>query len=307
VFSYNGAGRNSLGVDALPPLTMMMAIKPGELVQPTGQLPVGWPILLLPAMDGTQLLRRIQQNAEVSSGQSPDAIMKLGTGERIYVNRYTCPNDSDSHQIPGGLSYVVNVGFMPRSLYHDDPQGRHRLGGLSWDDNDQTDEAADVPVSAATGVIWRPSEDFAPTMDYIGTGDGTTNSLLLTENLQAGNWWDTEATQLGFGLPVADVNGRVPFGKGTFFESVKKPLNTGFVGSTLTTAQPLDWKIDSDRKAATGTRPRPGSNHGGSVNAIFCDGSATVINANIDPHVYVKLLTSHGVSHGESVLTGQNY
>ncbi len=264
------------------------------------KLIAGWPIQILPALDGSKLMKDIKSNAVVETSQ-------IGEAERIYFKGFTCPQDEDSHMKPGGLSYVVNAGFMARGLYHGDPDGLHRLGQLSWDGNDVVGEEADIEVAAATGVFWRKSDVFQPSLDYVGTGDGTTNTLMLSENLQAGNWWDTDTARLSFGIPVETINGRVPFGKGTLFESVERPLNTTFTGDTIAPAQPQEWRINSDLKAATGTRPRPSSNHPGGVNFIFCDGSGKYLSNQIDPHLYAKLLTPNGVKYGEGELPQSAY
>lgn len=178
---------------------------------------------------------------------------------------------------------------------------------MSWDGNDVAGETADIEVAAATGVFWRKSEAFQPSLDYVGTGDGTTQTIMLSENLQAGKWWDTDTTRLAFSLPIDTVVDRVPFGRGTFFESVERPLNTQFDGGTLSTVSPLGWRINSELKAATGTRPRPSSNHERGVNIIMCDGSGRFLNDRIDPHVYVKLLTPNGVKYGEEELKQSSY
>ena len=286
----------------LPWLVDNYVVKRGDAKTPAGTLTMGWPVLILPAMDSSKLVKAIKSNAVVVSGKGADAVLRIGEAERVYFRGYTCPQDTDSHMQPGGLSYVVNAGFMARSLYHGDSDGRHRVDQLSWDGNDVIGEAADIEVAAATGVFWRKSDVFQSSLDYVGTGDGTTNTLMLSENLQAGNWWDTDTTRLAFGIPVETVNGRVPFGQGTFFESVERPLNTQFEGGTLSSVSPLGWRINSELQAATGTRPRPSSNHERGVNVIMCDGSGRFLNAQMSPQIYAKLLTPNGVNYGEGEL-----
>ena len=287
----------------LPSLAGDMSFKNRD--SKSGTLSVGWPIQIMPAMDGSTVVKTIKGNAVAVSEKTSEATFRMSDGERVYFRGFTCHADPDSHQKPGGLSYVVNAGFLSRSLYHGDPDGLHRLGQLSWDGNDVADEETDKEVAAASGVFWRESQGVQSSLDYVGAGDGTTNTLLLSENLQAGSWWDTDTTHLAFGLPVSTVRGRVPFGRGTFFESAEHPLNTQFEGGTLSTATPQDWLINSDLKAAIGTRPRPSSNHEGGVNVIFCDGSGKFLSNGIDPHIYAKLLTPNGVKYGEGDVPSQ--
>jgi prepilin-type processing-associated H-X9-DG protein len=108
-------------------------------------------------------------------------------------------------------------------------------------------------------------------------------------------------------LPVNAPNGQVPFGTGTFFESVERPLNAEFKGGTLGTAGLHEWRVNRDLKAAEGTRPRPSSNHKGGVNVIMCDGSGRFLSESIDPQVYVKLLTTNGTAYGEGKLAENSF
>lgn len=283
----------------LPPLTSEMTVKndSGE-----GTLAMTWTMSLLPMLDSSKLLQNIRRNALDQVDQRTGASMTMAEVDKIWLEFFTCPDNPTANEKPGKLSFVINAGFMPRDLYHGDPRGLHRLGILSWNGNETPDELEDVRVGAATGVTWRQNDDFQPSMDHISTGDGTSTTLLLTENLQAGYWYDTDTARIGFGLPIDAKNGQVPFGAGTFFESGNKPLNTEFPGGTLATAKPRDWQINTDRSAAVGTRARPSSNHPGEVTAIMCDGSGRYLSDGIDPHVYVKLLTSNGVKYGEGEL-----
>ena len=113
----------------LPPLVDSLAIKPDKDAPQRGTLTSGWPVLILPMMDNAALMRNIKQSAVTESGEAPDAVLRIGEAERVYFKGYTCPADADSHKQSGGLSYVVNAGFLSRSLYHGDPDGLHEPGG----------------------------------------------------------------------------------------------------------------------------------------------------------------------------------
>ena len=130
---------------------------------------------------------------------------------------------------------------------------------------------------------------------------------MVTENLQAGDWYDTDTARISFGFPVKADGLRVPFGRGAIFESVDRSLNTEFPGGTLTEASPQDWRINCDLKAVVGTRPRPSSNHSGGVNVIMASGAGRFLSDKIDPRVYVKLMTSRGGEYGEGELSPQDF
>lgn len=276
-----------------------------EIVNAEGQagtLNVPWTIQVLPMIDAAAVLRDIQKNAVRNSGNSTSGTMRISDAGKVWLDVFACVDDPDSFRQPGGLSYVINAGFIPRELYHGDPDGRHGVGLLSWDGNTNPDEEHDLRVSAATGVVWRAHKSFRSTSDDVGAGDGISSTLLLSENLQAGPWYEIDTAKIAFGLPVEAIDSQIPFGEGACFESAAQPLNTDFTGGTLTTATPQDWRMNTDLQARPGTRPRPSSNHKGGVNAVFCDGSGRFLSDSIDPQVYVKLLTSNGINYGESPL-----
>lgn len=295
----------SIAGGLVPPLTSEM--KPLKESGEEGMLVASYPIVLLPALDSTYLLKKIKRNAVPKTDQPDVATMTLADSEKIWLPFFTCPDDANAFRKPGRMSYVINTGFIRSDFYHGDPRGLHRLGQISWNENETLDEDVDVDVSAATGVTWRHHERIQPSLDYIATGDGASSTILLTENLQAGHWYDTDTATIAFGLPVDTRNGQVAFGPGMVFESVERPLNTEFKGGNLLADSTQRWQINVDRNAERGTRPRPSSNHKGGVNAMFCDGSGRYLSDNIDPHVYVRLLTSNGITHGEPVLKERSY
>lgn len=289
----------------LPRLTTTTTISNESSIKGTMLMP--WPVTLLPALDATAVLKQIKLDAVAPNGEGPNAVLQIADAEKLWLPVFTCPQDLGSYRQRGGLSFVLNIGIMPENLFHGDPNGLHRLGGLSWNGNDVSDELEDIQICAATGVIWRPNDNFYPSLDYISEGDGTSTTLLVTENLQAGHWYDTDTTLIGFGLPVRTSNEMVSFGMGSLFESAERPLNTEFEGGSLGASQPQEWQINRDLNAAKGTRPRPSSNHQGGVNVIMCDGSGRFLSDSIDPHVYVKLLTTNGVKYGEGKLNQNSF
>lgn len=282
----------------LPPLSNSQTFKntSGE----EGKFIANWATLLLPALDNSALLKQIRLNAIIESGQA-----RLGDEKQMAIDVFSCPQDPNAFKRPGRLSFVFNSGFISQDVYHGDPGRAHIPGSLAW--VGLPGEAGAIAVHAATGAVWHQSDGFESSLDYISQGDGTSVTLLLTENLQAGNWYDSDTASISFGFPVPNSKGKVPLGAGRIFESEEKPLNTEFDNGTLTTASGQDWRINADLKAKVGTLPRPSSNHVGGVNVIMCDGAGRFLNENIDPHVYLKLLTSNGVMYGEGELKQSDY
>lgn len=280
--------------DKLPSLSSSQTVK--NAAGEEGEFIASWAILLLPALDNSVLLKRIRANTTIETGRA----RIRGDEQQISLEVLTCPLDPAAYKKPGRMNFVFNTGFIGQENYRGDPSRKHIPGSLAWSGLPGGAEA--IAVHAATGVVWHESEGFESSLEYISTSDGMSTTLLLTENLQAGYWYETDTASIGFGFPVANSKGKVPLGAGQLFDSEQKPLNTEFNGGALATDKSDRWKINSDLKAKLGKLPRPSSNHQGGVNAIMCDGAGRFLNENIDPHVYLKLLTSNGATYGEGKL-----
>lgn len=334
----------------LPPLASTMEISNAA---GTGQLAVGWPIAILPALENAALLRNIKNDAAINGG-----VATMSSAENVWLQVYTCPDDSDSHRRAGGLSYVVNAGFISAEVWGapESPTFFHQPYLINWKGSTtppyrSTDgtaatgspSEADLQVALATGVFWKSIPGQTPTyrtsVDYVAVGDGTSTTLMVTENLNAGPWFGTGVNSLGFGIrvPVDTTTGspRVgvssPCGEFTTASS----LNSDFPCSTFVASsggslinQTVNFTVaippapppasstpanaggcDDDgggggggTTTTTSTGPRPSSLHPGGVNAIMVDGSGRFLSESIDAFVYARLITSNGVTFGEKAL-----
>jgi len=290
--------------------------------------PVGWPISILPALDQAALYRSIKNNAGLNGAGTG---LQLANADQIWMKVFTCPDDINHNTIPGGLSYTVNAGFIPNTLWglESSGAGLHSLYDLDWNANGiysisysllaapATGQhvAADAHIQAASGVFWRPDffNAYTSTMDYISTGDGTGNTLMLAENLNATQWWGVLTDGIAFGMYVPTSSGAP---SSPFVAGIPPIMNTGTqIGSTAVTSPSLQtlgsypFMINNNNfpagvSAGTGV-PRPSSQHVGGVNVVMCDGSSRFLNENMSMDVYCKLITSNGSSYGESTV-GQN-
>ena len=160
-----------------------------------------------------------------------------GHPESPRIREFVCPSDSSRTDPPSSpwLSYVVNCG----------------LPG----DKDDT---------PATGVFHNHNVDGKPvtvSVDYISQHDGTTNTLLLSENLQAGLWTDTDEADVGM------VWWREP-------------------GE----CSPINRCKDVGPRTHDIQYARPSSVHGGIVVVSFCDGHQQQLRDDIDYKVYQQLM-----------------
>ena len=338
-FSSNTGGQ-------LPYLTSDIAI---SNVNGTGVLSgVGWPLALLPALDATALLKNIKTNA-IASSLAGD--FTIAPSEQIWVPTLTCPDDRDSDHTSGGLSFVVNSGFIASSIWGNTAINSHNTtiapGGetttavhqpyfIDWDaaGNYSTNgtsaaivstsntgfDPVDQSVEVSTGVFFRAtgagSNSFQPSLDYISTGDGTTTTLMVTENLNAGPWYATQFPATASGLLGTGVN-YLGFGECIPVTAANQPVPGLFTGAPYYLQQALATysqdlysfsAINSNLGTATvGSAPRPSSQHSGGVNVIMCDGSGRYIAEGIDRGVYGKLITSNGVNYGEQTLDSRGF
>lgn len=266
-----------------------------------GQLAVGWPTAILPALDMTALLKNIKNNApaNVTSGAIP------GVAEQIWIQAFTCPDDTDSHRQPGGLSYVVNVGDVHDGLWGTGAEaagtGVHSPASVSWNLDATVGDASDQAAAVATGVFWRNTgTGFQQSLDYISTGDGATTTIMFSENLNAGNWWNVTADQIGFGMKLTTSSNKPTSSQYNVAAQSTVLQQT----STFGTAVTEPW---INRPKTLTWAPRPSSQHIGGVNVFMCDGSGRFISENVDKLVYGKLLTTNGVSYGEATLNQSGY
>ena len=165
-------------------------------------------------------------------------------------------------------------------------------GGLDGDRS----TTADIPIKFASGVFWRPSES-RMSLDFISLGDGLTQTLMLSENLQAGAWSDQDTGSLGFGVDMQGV-----FKSGS--TSLRLPAGFELKNSVTGT----DSRIWSNLTAAKGQAWRPSSNHpSGAVNVIFCDGSGKSLTPQMDASVYSRLLTPAGQRYDQRAVDGSSF
>lgn len=332
----------------LPPLTRRMST---TSLGGQGNMTIGWPIQILPLLDNTALLKNIQKNASISSG-----VATLAESENVWLPAFTCPDDGNSFRQPGGLSYVVNSGFISDEVWgvQESTSFFHQPYLINWKaatippnrDTRSTDgttltgapSVVDMKVALSTGVFWRivGGDGYKPSVDYVTIGDGTTTTLMLTENLDAGMWSSTSVSEIGFGI-------RIPLDPTSFYPAsgaispncgeFPKPLslNTEFPCSTYQTLSGQASAINAPASASasstsssstthvcgssgttttlatTSSTPRPSSQHSGGVNVIMVDGSGRFLNQSVDANVYARLVTSNGVVYDELSLNQLSY
>ncbi|MEI8379866.1 MAG: DUF1559 domain-containing protein [Planctomycetota bacterium] len=257
-----------------------------------GVMTVPWTILLLPALDNSALLKNIRNDAVVAAGL---ATVNTAAGfENVAIEVFTCPDHVSAYKKAGGLSFVVNAGHMPSAGWGS--ATNNTPASIDWFSSPSPGDATDIAIGQATGVIW--PQGYTSSLEYVSTGDGTSTTLLLTENLQAGNWYGYYTQGLGFGIQMP----------ATITSAYGNAGGTGSNQLAITAAASPDaWFINRNLSAGQNTAPRPSSQHAGGVNVIMCDGAGKFLNESMDKTVFTKLTTSNGVAYGEQALDQSTY
>ena len=269
---------------------------------PGTDLQVCWAVTLMPLLDHASALDHVARQPVADQAEALSRAL-----DDIY-KVYTCPDDPNHFGQRGGLSYAANIGYgnfrvspgptpaieMAGGGLNAD--GLHAADNYSWS-GESPASAPDKKTSRATGVFWLDDADgYRMTMEAITNSDGTSQTIMLTENLHSGglNTWVggtvgglVDPRAVGFGLGIGDLG---LSGKQEYHPLEPRPLSPNVQKY---------WRINATRRAAIGRYPAPSSMHAGVVNISFCDGSARALSETIDLRVYGSLLTPGGVRQGE--------
>jgi len=225
-----------------------------------------WVVPLLPALDNTALLKNMRTNAS-SVGTQVATPVTWSASDLTWLGVLTCPDDVDSNHVAGGLSFVLNSGFISSAIWGQalttsgevnqtmDATGAitsyggpiHQPYAIDWnlDTIYSTDghtlstgtsfDAIDYAIQTSTGVFFRQSP-FTSSIDFISVGDGQSNTIMITENLSAASWNLSRDTFAGYGVNHVGFGIRIPTTNaaptGTLF-------NCGVTAATFTSSLAL--------------------------------------------------------------------
>lgn len=291
-----------------------------------------WTVALLPHIDQSTIYDQLI-TSEAGKNFAADEVHTIALKS---IKTLQCPDSSNA--LGGGLSYVVNAGIIPADLLPSielDSDHSAKLFDLGYNGyGGEKHTIKEQGQVTATGVFWRiplvPTDRNATnppmtgpvnySLDLISSADGTSHTLLLAENMQArsyspetrtGGWISTATGDIAFGVvvPVTRVEGvcevalsDIPGGLGIVGGDASRSL------SLSDTPVPPESLINSNRETAIeGRAPRPSSSHGPGVNVSFADGSAKFLSEEIDPSVYVRLLSPAGGRFGQFVLNESQF
>ena len=258
-----------------------------------------WIGFLLPFIENNTAWERI--NAGLTGG---DAV----TLSELVLPVLQCRSSSTITAGDSRISFVANAGPINSAIAREfgfSEAGVTVSGTTERDANMYTiffDNLANV--GTWSGVTTRRCETKV-TMDNITSKDGTSVTILLTENEDAGNWfWRTEPAGL---IPLATggnnwwIESEVGFCYPNNFSVVTTddegepvPAYVAFLGYNNAVDQPVfinERRANSGDPVSPGSREaaRPSSGHPGVVIVAFCDGHVRPLKDDMDKNVFVQL------------------
>lgn len=242
---------------------------------------VTWQVVLFPYLELNELWTKWRTKVATNEND----LRNNGERPAVFIRFLGCPSDVtvDMGQGSTSNSYVVNCGRIdPNPPFTGKPDiAAH---GVFFDHSSEIWKAK----FSATPVDARESMS----LDRLTQLDGSTNTLMLSENVQATDWIPRDYLNTD---PALQKNRRTPI----------KEFDCGFVwserqavpeGGDPTTSPATHFAINEDLgfKNYDVYHARPSSRHPGVVIASFCDGHTQVLRENIDYTVYQHLMTPDG-------------
>ncbi|MFO0900072.1 MAG: DUF1559 domain-containing protein [Pirellulales bacterium] len=204
----------------------------------------------------------------------------------VYLNFLVCPSDPPDNTNGTPLGYVANCGVEDLPPASPGP-------------------ARDI---AANGVFHnnaKPYQEVNVTMNYLGSNDGASNTLLVTENVQAGDWAAVIANNQTQAVYTQNAAGQRVVATNSFFldtadkRAAEWQLGAVWYDPSKLSATDLQFrKINGNKDTPgpwwTGNFARPSANHPGGVQATMGDSRVIFISDSVEYHVYFAIMTPKG-------------
>ena len=197
------------------------------------------------------------------------------TSDIPYIEYMQCPSNPKG-DIGAVNNFVFNVGTLEANSANPSHDG----------DGTPGDPLGFSSQNGETGVY----EKYAAMFFEVGQistselvdGDGTTNTLMISENLDAGNWTTLYENRIGFSWGL-------PNGSGAAANGINLRKGAASIGNS-------DPESDDGLWAPT-------ANHPMLVNVGFADGHVRTLNDAISYSVYAQLCTPRGRAFNMALLT----
>lgn len=210
-----------------------------------------------------------------------------------FIATLTCPSNVPDVPDAPVLAYVANAGWAFSDTTRGADKSEHAANGICFDNNKNKN------IGPTDGRESDPKIQ----MSLAQVVDGTTKTLMLSENLHTLYWcYEPVTAPSGSGYAQNDASS-VPDTKDVF----------GFIWKN---APGVNDRINGDKNYDKATSPDkansanpqlafasdpttyetyayPSSNHPGGVNVAFCGGTIRFMSESIDPVIYGQIMTSN--------------
>lgn len=265
----------------------------GFSVQPQSPIPgdpnsVGWIPPMLPYIEQNAIYQVFQANGWTTTNS-------------VRISNLICPSRNPTTG-PAPLSYIVNSGMTDRPSPTTGQPMDFEANGVFYDNYlpivfNLTNPKAQVP---------------ALTLDALSRHDGSSRTLMLSENLDALDWIALAAPIAAPPLRTTPDEFRPPQLRDlASLNQAGQSWWQGFIWRVPQSPPPAygtAGNIPTDQVFNKNTAPgagiagddfangRPSSNHPGGFLVSFCDSSARLVNDDIEYRVFCLLMTPDGVN-----------
>ncbi|WP_437186341.1 DUF1559 domain-containing protein [Planctomicrobium sp. SH668] len=263
--------------------------------------PANWVIQLFPFMEETGAFDILTDLARASAVPVAGSTAYNEMLAKSYPN-LNCPSSLSANN-QANLGFVANTGYIRNDAWTNG-NAAHQLNAYGFPGAANRDEQ----LVADSGVFFpanAPGLNFSdknirPALDRVK--DGLTQTIMFSENVNAGQWHNTTAAGIGFGISVPGTE------SGGVFSVTSAADYIGLGAATATLDHPERSRVNSNLSgASTGSTPRPSSYHPQVVNVVMCDGSGRTLSNQVNDSVYARLISSNGNVHGQLPVSGADF
>ena len=247
-----------------------------------------WQVVLLPNIEQRPLYGRWDDQTIPKWVPDPVTGQPVLNGDLAhYIPGYVCPSQPTSRTYGPFTSYVANAGSVwlatdPAPYNLASSKGPTTAGYDYWDsqDGDNGIFIDRVPIPTTAGALTPHDPAVVPSVTTTKVVDGLTNTLLISENMVAGQWWQPGLESTFVWLYATEPNCPPSAGQPAPTQVVTPEMRINGLRNSITTL--------------TQQTARPSSRHPGGVNAVFADGHTGFLRDGVDYHVYQQLMTPNG-------------
>lgn len=317
-------------------------------VPATPNIRATWVVSILPQLERNDLYQNWQNPSKITTNFANINVGQAANSFFSPMEVLICPSNSNPDLGGNPLSYVVNTGLSKTA---NDTNVR-TSGGANYPTQALQYVAEDINAgvffnnsnwdgnTVSAGTVG-PGPGPKMTQDFISTRDGTSYTLMMSENLQAGNWALDPNTAAGgvasppsgfynSDLAVRQNTGMVWFLTGKLnngnptdaslpdsihatFGSGQPARDINYNSQLVTGAVRLQYDSNNSANPTGLAYSRPSANHSGGVNVAYCGGNSGYLSEEIDYRVLTQLMTPNqkqvdiAPPGGNPVLAGQTY